>query len=94
MCAAREFYYFLRRGYYEHPWGSYTNVGMRFCFLDKDFFPIVDNHKLIAKITGMEMAPVDASSTKVRNLVKAGMPITGLVPPGVEEYIIEHKLYK
>ena len=47
-----------------------------------------------AKITVMEMAPVDASSTKVRNLVKAGMPITGLVPPGVEEYIIEHKLYK
>ena len=47
-----------------------------------------------AKITVMEMAPVDASSTKVRNLVKAGMPITGLVPPGVEEYIIEHKLYR
>ena len=58
LCAAREFYYFLRRGYYEHPWGSYTNVGMHFCFLDNDFFPIVDNHKLIAKITGMETRDV------------------------------------
>lgn len=47
-----------------------------------------------AKITVMDMAPVDASSTEIRNLVKAGMPVTGLVPPGVEEYIIDHKLYK
>lgn len=58
LCAAREFYYFLRRGYYERPWGSYTNMGMCFCFLDKDFFPIVDNHKLIVKITGMETQDV------------------------------------
>jgi len=47
-----------------------------------------------AEITVMDMAPVDASSTEIRNLVKAGMPVTGLVPPGVEEYIIDHKLYK
>jgi len=50
--------------------------------------------KYDAKITVMEMAPVDASSTEIRDLVKAGMPVTGLVPPGVEEYIIDHKLYK
>ena len=47
-----------------------------------------------ADITVLEMAPVDDSSTQVRNLVKEGKSITGLVPPGVEEYIIEHKLYK
>ena len=47
-----------------------------------------------AQITVMEMPPVDASSTQIRNLVKEGKPITGLVPPGVEDYIIEHKLYK
>ncbi|MBQ6500807.1 MAG: nicotinate-nucleotide adenylyltransferase [Mogibacterium sp.] len=47
-----------------------------------------------ANITVLEMAPVDDSSTQVRNLVKEGKPITGLVPPGVEEYIIEHRLYK
>ena len=47
-----------------------------------------------ADITILNMAPVDASSTEVRNLIKEGKPITGLVPPGVEEYIIEHRLYK
>ena len=47
-----------------------------------------------ADITVLEMAPVDDSSTQVRNLVKEGKSIKGLVPPGVEEYIIEHKLYK
>lgn len=45
-------------------------------------------------ITIMDMAPVDASSTIIRNLVKEGKSISGLVPPGVEEYIIEHKLYR
>ncbi len=47
-----------------------------------------------ADIRVLEMAPVDASSTAVRDLVREGRPITGLVPPGVEEYIIEHGLYK
>lgn len=47
-----------------------------------------------ADITVMKMLPVDASSTEIRNLIKEGKPVTGLVPPGVEEYIIEHRLYK
>ena len=47
-----------------------------------------------ADITVLDMPPVDASSTEIRNLVKEGKSITGLVPPGVEEYIIEHKLYR
>lgn len=47
-----------------------------------------------ADITVMDMPPVDASSTIIRKLVKEGKPVTGLVPPGVEEYIIEHKLYR
>ena len=45
-------------------------------------------------ITVLHMEPVDASSTEIRNLVKEGKSITGLVPPGVEEYIIEHQLYR
>jgi nicotinate-nucleotide adenylyltransferase len=47
-----------------------------------------------ARITVLDMLPVDASSTNIRNLIKEGKPITGLVPPGVEDYIIEHQLYK
>ena len=50
--------------------------------------------KYDASITVMNMVPVDASSTMIRNLVKEGIPVTELVPPGVEEYIIEHRLYK
>lgn len=45
-------------------------------------------------ITVLEMPPVDASSTVIRKLVSEGSPISGLVPEGVEEYIIEHKLYR
>lgn len=45
-------------------------------------------------ITVMDMAPVDASSTTIRNRIKEGIPISDLVLPGVEEYIIEHGLYK
>ena len=47
-----------------------------------------------ADITVLNMIPVDASSTEIRNLIKDGKPLTGLVPPEVEEYIIEHKLYR
>ncbi len=47
-----------------------------------------------ADITILKMLPVDASSTEIRNRLKEGRPLTGLVPAGVEEYIIEHKLYK
>ena len=47
-----------------------------------------------ADITVLNMIPVDASSTEIRNLIKEGKPLTGLVPPEVEEYITEHKLYR
>jgi len=47
-----------------------------------------------ANITVLDMPPVDASSTDIRERIKTGRDITGLVPPEVEEYIIEHKLYK
>ena len=47
-----------------------------------------------ADIIILNMIPVDASSTEIRNLIKDGKPLTGLVPPEVEEYIIEHKLYR
>ena len=47
-----------------------------------------------AVITVLNMLPVDASSTEIRELIKKGQPFTGLVPPGVEEYIIEHQLYR
>jgi len=47
-----------------------------------------------ARITVLDMEPVDASSTVIRNNIKEGRPVSGLVLPEVEEYIIEHQLYR
>lgn len=47
-----------------------------------------------ANITVLDMPPVDASSTEIRNRIKSGESIKDLVAPEVEEYIIEHKLYR
>ena len=37
---------------------------------------------------------VDISSTDIRNRVKSGLPITGLRPDAVAEFIAEHRLYR
>ena len=47
-----------------------------------------------ADITVLDMEPVDASSTEIRDMIKKGGDIRGLVLPRTEEYIIEHKLYR
>ena len=47
-----------------------------------------------ANITVLDMPPVDASSTEIRNRIKSGESISGMVAPETEEYIIEHKLYR
>lgn len=45
------------------------------------------------RILNFEMPPADISSTDVRNRIKAGLPVDDLVPKGVGEYIIKHRLY-
>jgi nicotinate-nucleotide adenylyltransferase len=35
----------------------------------------------------------DVSSTEIRRRVAAGEPLTGLVPPAVEQHIVQHNLY-
>lgn len=37
---------------------------------------------------------IDLSATEIRQRAKAGQPLTGLVPPAVEQYITEHRLYR
>lgn len=42
----------------------------------------------------LEAPTPDISSSEIRKRLRAGQPITGLVPPGVEQYIEKHKLYR
>lgn len=45
-------------------------------------------------ITVMNMLPVDVSSTEIRRRAAEGLSLEGLVLPEIEEYIIEHNLYR
>lgn len=47
-----------------------------------------------AEIHVLDMEPVDAASSEIREMIKRGESVTGLVTEGVERYIIEHALYK
>ncbi len=42
----------------------------------------------------LPMEPEAVSSSAIRDRLRAGQPITGLVPPAVEQYIRENALYK
>lgn len=46
-----------------------------------------------ARISILEMPPIEVSSSLVRERAAAGLPIDGLVPKAVAEYIEEHRLY-
>ncbi|MGC8746065.1 MAG: nicotinate-nucleotide adenylyltransferase [Candidatus Saccharicenans sp.] len=41
----------------------------------------------------LEILTPDISSSEIRKKLQAGLPITGLVPPGVEDYIHKFNLY-
>ncbi len=41
----------------------------------------------------IDIVPNDISSSIIRDCVKAGKPVTGLVPPTVEEYIYKERMY-
>ena len=46
-----------------------------------------------AQIRFMDAPLMDTSSTAVRNRVAQGLPLGGMLPPAVEEYIRAHALY-
>ena len=47
-----------------------------------------------AEIEVLPAACIDVSSTEIRERIAAGLPLSGLVPPGVERYIRLHGLYQ
>ena len=42
----------------------------------------------------VEMETFDVSSTELRSLLAEGAPVNNLLPQGVENYIVEHGLYR
>ena len=46
------------------------------------------------RITVVALRDFDISSTLIRERVRAGEPLTGLVPPAVAAYIERHHLYQ
>ena len=53
--------------------------------------PIVS---LPAWLTRLDVPTVDASSSDIRQRIRAGQPIEHLVPEAVHRYILEHRLYR
>jgi len=41
----------------------------------------------------LEIDALNISSSEIRRRLRAGLPIKGLVPPGVEDYIMKNRLY-
>jgi nicotinate-nucleotide adenylyltransferase len=45
------------------------------------------------QIFWMEMPPVDLSGSRIRDRVRSGEPLGGLVPPAVAAYIFKYRIY-
>jgi nicotinate-nucleotide adenylyltransferase len=51
--------------------------------------PEIDDHLL-----WLEGAIVDVSGTEIRRRVRRGLPVDGMLPPQVADYIRKHRLYQ
>jgi nicotinate-nucleotide adenylyltransferase len=51
-------------------------------------------HWAAGRVTILDAPPVGVSSSQIRARVGAGLPIRYLVPDAVEEFIVEHGLYR
>ncbi len=49
---------------------------------------------LLERVVWLEMPLVEVSATGIRERVKDGLSIAEMVPPSVEEYIRQHRLYR
>jgi nicotinate-nucleotide adenylyltransferase len=56
--------------------------------------PIEFIDKYVKQATFVQTRGIEISATDIRHRVHQGLPIHYLVPKAVEQYIIEHKLYK
>ncbi|MEE9553768.1 MAG: nicotinate-nucleotide adenylyltransferase [candidate division Zixibacteria bacterium] len=54
----------------------------------------VPDGRFVSKVRYFDMEPMDISSTMIRQKIRDGEPVTGLLHPSVERYIAENKLYR
>ncbi len=46
------------------------------------------------RVVWLKMPPVEVSATEIRERVRRGQPIRGMVPAAVADYIRQHGLYR
>jgi nicotinate-nucleotide adenylyltransferase len=78
-----------------HMWNGWQELikFMSFIVFPRNGFPTEPIYPNMQILTHADLVLSNISSTKIRNRVKAGLPIIELVPSGVGEYIDKHKLY-
>src|SRR5262249_50728031 len=67
---------------------------VQFLIVARKGFPLENIPQNAKVIHDPNYVPLDDSATQIREFVANRKSITGLVPKKVEEYIIEHGLYK
>lgn len=79
-----------------HKWTKWNELEkvLTFIIIARKDYPVENLPTNCRLLSDKSYEPLEDSSTKIRQLLKEGKSIHGLVPEKVEEYIIEHKLYK
>lgn len=67
---------------------------VQFLIIARKGFPLEDVPHNAVVLKDPTYEPLEDSATRIREYIKQGKSISGLVPEKVEEYIIEHGLYR
>jgi nicotinate-nucleotide adenylyltransferase len=78
-----------------HMWNGWQDLIKRMDFIvfPRNGFPTEPLYPNMRVLTHDNLVLSNISSTKIRNRVAAGLSVEDFVPPGISEYIREHKLY-
>ncbi len=61
---------------------------------DGEYERLVKKAEELGNTKVLKIQPLPVSSTQVRDMAKKGLPLDGLVPSAVADYIREHRLYQ
>ena len=79
-----------------HKWSHWEELlkEVRFLIVARKNSPLENIPANATVISGATYEPLEDSATRIREFIKMGKSIHGLVPLKVEEYITKHKLYQ